>query len=218
MSSPLHAGRQTPVEAMQTCPSPVPRWDRRTEPIVAPETAQQWGNDQDLHNCWGKTLLGSHIETLQLSQPERGLHVTEAALGWCVRAWRRKREMVNAGFGKQSLRHSPMTRLMHTSPKFCRCCDEEPQVSSFLPGAGGCSRLSSSRPHVQDGGDLQSPSFPHSGTCSLAPTRGLLLLPAAPSPLPTGVSCLTSPRGHPKPQPAVVARELPYLHHSVGRG
>lgn len=37
MSSPLHTGRQTPVEATQTCPSPVPRWDRRTEPIVAPE-------------------------------------------------------------------------------------------------------------------------------------------------------------------------------------
>lgn len=39
---------------------------------------------------------------------------------------------------------SPMTRLMNTaSPKLCKCCHEEPQVSpSFLPRAEGCSRLS----------------------------------------------------------------------------
>lgn len=45
-------------------------------------------------------------------------------------------------------------------------------MSSFLPGAGGCSRLSSSRPHVQDGGDLQSPSFPALWDVQPGPDQG----------------------------------------------
>lgn len=85
------------MEAIQIWPLLSPDGTDELNPWVAQETEQQWGNDQDLHNCCGKALLGSNVEALQDRLPERGLYVIEAALGRCVRAWRRKREMVNPG-------------------------------------------------------------------------------------------------------------------------
>lgn len=141
---------------------------------------QQWGGERC--GTWHPT---AHIAAAAKVHSEVGVF----GLGTRFCGFSRQEHNLQGVLGGSKQLHMlpPLQALAHPAETWGMAASISSKLLEHLPRAG----FAEATQHPL------RPS-PHPGTCRPAPTRGLLLLPAALSLLPAGVSCPTTPTGHPQ--------------------